>query len=233
MSRHHDAITHTLLRFLMWTALLICVTAPPTFGQATYWSQTYLVAPAPDEDSTDDPDEIPIFVPGTYVKGVGYTEDNYSSYGHQYTSRPTLTSPWGQTSSTSETSSPFALAEVAILFRSDYEGVWRTQTQHEIYCPVAGMGFTSFYGSDLSIRIAPGLSAYVYSHLTPGGRCTWVPTCAAGCSLQHTTNTFGGVCYTQGRIYRQCLDAYTSGICLVRRVVCAGRLQPGFCLTPP
>ena len=229
MFRHYDVFNTALLRFIMWSALLICVTASPTYGQ-TYWSDNWIVAPPVDSDATDDPDELPTYPLGADVQGCGITEDYYDSYGHDYSVETRVTSPSGSLSVTfsSGWSHVYARADVFLPIRSDEIGYYATSSLHRGYCPI---GMSSLGPvSTVAGGVGAGLSAYVFAGIVPPGVCLWQPyPCTAGCSQEHATNQFAGQCFTQGRIYRQCLDGYYYGVCLVRRVVCAGRLQPGFC----
>jgi hypothetical protein len=92
-----------------------------------------------------------------------------------------------------------------------------------VECTIAGLFFQFYDLHTYSIR----LSAYIFNGLS-NGRCTWVPSCAGKCSSQHTTNTFGGVCYTTGP-YKQCFDLLQDGVCWDYRTFCYGKAVPGIC----
>ncbi len=92
-----------------------------------------------------------------------------------------------------------------------------------VQCSIVGELWSFSAMFTLSIR----LSAYIFNGLS-GGLCTWVPTCAGKCSSQHTTNTLGGVCFTDGP-YKQCFDLLKNGVCWSYRVFCYGKAAPGIC----
>lgn len=223
---HNCNTVTTFLRFIACFLFLICVAASPTFGQS-YWSDNWLVSQAPDNNPADDPDELPGLVPGAYVAGCGATEDNYNTYGHEYSVMTTVTSPSGRTATISGgPSGSYSRADASLQLDSNEVGRFATDTIHSGFCPI---GMSSLGPTNTSAGgIGLGLSAYIFVGQV-GNSCSWDPTCFVGCTQAHTTNTFNGVCFTQGRIYRQCLDAYYYGACVTRRVICAGRLQPGFC----
>lgn len=205
--------------------VLFTLIAAPALAQMTVHYSTYVTYSAEATSVTGGTIYVSAVVDGTASCAPGYSlcdsiyhqgQVRVSIAGNSTTVYGSHVLPTGYVSVTNGASSPATPGD-------DLE----IDSDGEVYCSgIGGFIFTDILIGTTGLR----LSAYISTGPSEG-LCTWTPTCEGSCSVSsYTTNPNSqGQCYTNGQIYRQCLDFEVGGSCVIRRIVCAGRISPGSC----
>jgi hypothetical protein len=195
-------------------APLVCVCFSVTLSYAQY--TTYSDVWAADNGSG-----------GVTVWGSAYTED-IPGHGvqHNMYAGPVLYGP-----SSNNSNGGWGAGSVSVLAQlPEALGDFYTASTHHASCSAD----PSIPGSTQSATLTMEKSGYINTAGPtpyPNGVCTWEPSgtgCPGHCGQTHTTNSFGGQCYTPPSIYKQCTDYIKNGQCN-HRVFCVAQAVQGYC----